>query len=151
LAADVRGILAIMKKRAYDSEQAYKKSVKPLALMFIIGGLMMFLNLQKFPDEFWSRFPVPLIHTVLLKKYFFHLIDFLFLFIGIGLLKRWRPAWYTLFVYLALGTLWLTIGIALDYFPNLPPKYLIIPLGLIINGGIGVGIYFATKPAFTEK
>jgi len=71
-----------------------------------------------------------------------------FLFIGIGLIKKYKPSWYALFVYIFFGSVWLSLGGLLGHIPTNVPGCLIAILTLLINGGMGTAIYFITKPVF---
>jgi hypothetical protein len=137
-------------RKMSKAEEAYRKSVKPLAYLFILGGIMMVQIFFVFPNDMWIEFPAPFFYSILSKKLLMIFVDLLFLFIGIGLLKRFKPAWYALFAYISIGSLWLALGGLFGYFPNQLPGYMLAILALIINGGIGTGIYFITKPAFIE-
>lgn len=136
------------KMKTYTPDEAYKKSVKPLSLFFIFGAIIMFINLRSLPAHFWDGMPVPFFHSVFSKIIFMHCLDALLLIIGIGLLKKWKFAGYILFGYLAIGTLWVSAGVLFDYFPDLPSKFVVIPLVFFINGMIGLGLYAAIKPVF---
>jgi hypothetical protein len=133
------------------AEKAYKYSVKPLGYFFILGGIMMVQIFFVFPNEMWMEFPAPFLHSVFSKKILMVFVDLLFLFIGIGLLKRFKPAWYALLAYISIGSFWLALGGLFGYFPNQQlPGYMLAMLVLVINGGIGTGIYFITKPTFID-
>ncbi len=132
------------------SDQAFRQSVRPLGLFFLLASIMMIQVFFVFPDEDWSQFPFPFLHSVVGKKLLIAFSDVLLFYIGFGLLRKWKIAWYTLFVYIISGTIWIALGAIFDYFPGNVPKYLMGMAAILINGGIAIGIYFATRPAFVN-
>jgi hypothetical protein len=65
--------------------------------------------------------------------------------IGLGLRRRSTIAWYCLFLYTLIGTIWHVVAGLLDQ------QFVCLIASPAINGPIAVGIYFATRPAFLCK
>lgn len=132
-------------------DKTYRKSVKPLAGLFIITALMQFLAVQAFPLDIINTLQIPLIHTAIAKLYVVRFVNFILVFIGVGLYKKWKIAWYSLFGYITIGTLWAIDGIVDGYFSLSSSKIVDISLLIIAIAVTALGLYLATKDAFVYK
>ena len=65
--------------------------------------------------------------------------------IGLGLCRRSKIAWYGLFLYTIIGTIWHVLAGMLD------PQLVCLVASPAINGPIAVGIYFVTRPVFLRE
>jgi hypothetical protein len=131
------------------TEQAFKTSVRPLAVLFILQSIGLLFIFTSWPAEQLSKAPTPFIPDPI-KKYFLIANALLLLIIGIGLFLRSRPIWFVFLGYLVLSPIWLISGIVFGYFPGAEPKALIIPLAAVFAIVVSLGLYFVTKPAFKK-
>jgi hypothetical protein len=120
----------------YGPEDAYRKSVRPIALFCLLGGLV-FLPTSVFAPT--HSIHVPSVEDSLVKRFLFGGAAIWLILVGIGLLRRMRFAWYGLFAYITVFACLLSI-LETSLFSQ---------IGSIIFGSVMiVGIYLATCPTF---
>jgi hypothetical protein len=124
----------------YTSERAWRFSVLPLGLLFILGGIVLIAGAIWMPsDELF----VPPFQEPSLKRAVLAGLAIPVCMIGLGLCWRNKIAWYALFLYLVVGTIWHVVAGVFD------PRFIALAIGSpVLNGAIAVGIYYATKPVF---
>jgi hypothetical protein len=138
-----------MTKPPYTPELAYKKSVRPLAIFFILFGVII-LVMSCVPRVHISGLPA--VQNELARRIISGSVGLLNVLIGVGLYWRSRFAWYSMFAYIIIGT---AVMLAAQFFgrPDSPepPIDMTAMTALILfalNGGIAFGLYVATKPVF---
>jgi hypothetical protein len=138
----------LMGEREYTVEQAYRKSVRPLAVFFALFGFLFFVGSLVDGDHIHLS---SLIQSDLAKRTLCGVIGILCMFIGLGLNRRSRLAWYMMFAYINFGTAFFVLAIFLadDMNRGLPPLAE-ATLAIAFNGVIGVGLYFVTRPVFNR-
>ncbi len=135
-----------MGEKEHTAEQAYRKSVRPLAVFFAFCGFLLFVvSLVDGKHIHLSS----LVQNDFAKRTLFGGVGILCIFIGLGLYRRSRLAWYMMFAYIIFGTAFFVLVVFLDadMYRGLPPLAE-ASLAIAFNGVIGVGLYFVTKPVF---
>ena len=130
-----------MARTHYGPEEAYRKSVRPLAVFLVFVGVVFLLASVLLPV---GDIVLPPVEKPLAKRLTLATVAVLSGLIGIGLYRRSRVAWYGLFAFIALGTVF-----AATSWVHMTSSYLVPLTGIAINVVVGVGIYFATRPAFS--
>ena len=138
-----------MGQRPYTPERAYRVSVLPLGVFFIVGGAFSLVASFVLPIV-W----LPFVHDERMARFLFAGVSLLLGGIGVGLVLKSKAAWYALFAWWVLGTVWPVAGWLFD-----PPariwaemsdaaRWFYPVFGLVLNGIFVVGLYVATRPAF---
>lgn len=133
------------------SDKAFKASVRPLGGLLILQSVGLLYVFSTWPADTLNRVPLPFVPDYF-KQYFLITCALLILIIGIGLFLRLRPLWYLFVSYLIVGPIWLILGVAFDFFPDIgASKGILIPLMALVSVLVGGGLYIVTKPAFIRK
>ena len=136
-----------MSRKPYTPERAFRVSVMPLSIFFIVSGAV-FVIVAAFVDGRFIHMP-PFGPTG--AKVAFGLVGLVLIIVGAGMLRRSRLAWYGMFAYLALGGIWyLALGVAFLISPPGEPEpgALFYLAGVAWTTLIGTGLYFVTYPVF---
>ena len=134
-----------MGRKPYTPERAYRLSVRPLAIFFMAGGALVAIGSCVLPIT-W----VPFVRDEWLKRLVMLASCLVSIAIGVGLYRRSKMAWYAMFAWITLGTLWTVAGSILDPWIG-DARWPVAAYGVIVNGAFGVGSYFATRPVFIRK
>jgi hypothetical protein len=139
-----------MVRKPYTPERAFRISVVPLSIFFIVGGAV--LAIAAAVRDGRSVYMPPLGPTG--AKLALGAVGLALVAIGAGMLLKLRLAWYGLIAYLALGGVWnLVLGIG---FAVTPPDggrpgalfhFLAAALAVLFGGGL----CFVTRPVFRGK
>ena len=132
------------------SEKAYRSSVRPLAFLLFLNGVGLIFAVSTWPAGRFATMPLPFIASSKLKMYFLLFLGFFNIVLGVGLYFRSRAIWQAFLGYLIIVPVWLILGIVFGYFSEIGPKNIIVPLATIFSFGLGIGLYFVTKPAFAK-
>lgn len=136
-----------MEVRTMDSGRAYRTSVVPLSVLLMLGGMISATLAWVVRAPITS--PFPFIESEALNRHLFGIAGLACVGIGVGLLFRNRVAWYALLAYVGCAVLLLAVSV-LDA-RIVASRGLAFPiLGSLINAAIGVGLYFALRPAFVD-
>ncbi len=126
---------------------AYRTSVLPLSIFLALGGVI--LAAMAWVVRVPITWPFPFIEHEAVNRHLFGIVSLVCSGIGVGLLFRSRVAWYALLAYMGAGVLLPAISIFDDH--AVASRSLAFPiLGSLLNGVIGVGLYFALRPAFVD-
>lgn len=132
-----------MARKPYTPERAYRVSVRPLAVFFVVSGVALSLAVILFRDE--AIFLPPFEGAA--KRIVGALIGIFVGAIGLGLYFRRKIAWYAMLGYFILGTPWSTWAFATASEGMALPVAFVVA-GPLLNVGIAIGLYFVTKPVF---
>ena len=132
-----------MVRKPYTPGRAYRLSVRPLAIFFVLFAVAFSAAMTLFRDE--AIFLPPFEGVA--KRAVGIVIGLFVGAIGVGLYLKLKVAWYALFAYIILGTPWMTWAFATA--PEPPPVAFLIACP-IFNAGLAVGLYFATRPVFAR-
>ncbi len=130
----------------YTAERAYRVSVRPLAALMIIGGLVFPAVAMLSP--YVPR--MPFAESAAAKRILMAVFGFFLLPIGIGLWLKLKVAWYAMFVYIVGGTIFNVIGFWLCTPADNGGGVLLGLVGILLNGVLTVGLYFVTRPVFAR-
>ncbi len=134
-----------MARKPYTPERAYRVSVRPLAIFFVVAGVAFCLAMILFRDEAIFLPPFEGI-----AKWAVGILIALFIgAIGVGLYFRSKIAWYAMLAYFILGTPWAAWALATVPEEMAPPVAFVVA-GPLLNVGIAVGLYFVTRPVFVR-
>jgi len=131
-----------------NPEKTYRTSVIPLSAFLVLCGVILAPFAWVVPAPITS--PFPFIESEALNRHLFGIAGLTCVGIGVGLFYRNRFAWYALLAYLTVGTLLPAIS-ALDARTVALRGFAFPILGTLLNGTIGVGIYFVVRPAFGQE
>jgi hypothetical protein len=133
-------------KRKYTAEKAYRIAVRPLSIFLVLAGTTLAVCSWIVRVPITS--PFPFVESEVVNRHAFGLVGLACVIIGLGLMVRNRFAWYGLIVYLVIGV----VIPAMLFFDaqSVTRLGLAFPIiSIIMNSCIGIGIYFALRPAFT--
>lgn len=125
--------------------RTYRTSVVPLSAFLVMGGMILAACAWVFRAPIAS--PFPFIESEALNRHLYGVASLACVGIGVGLFFRNRVAWYALLVYLSVGVLLPAIS-ALDARTVASRGFAFPILGSLLNGAVGVGLYFVLRPAF---
>ncbi len=130
-----------------DPGRAYRTSVVPFSIFLMLGGGFFAFLMGGMRVPITS--PFPFIVSDALNRFIFVVVGLVCVAIGIGLIFRSRVAWYALLVFLVIGVVLPVISVLDARILQMTGfKYPIF--GVLLNGAIGIGIYFAMRPAFSH-
>ena len=130
-----------------DPGRAYRTSVVPLSTLFMLGGV--FAAVLAWVVRVPITSPFPFIESDDLNRYLLGIVGLVCVVIGIGLIFRNRVAWYGLLVFLCVGVV-LPVISAFDARIVAMAGFEYPILGGLLNAVIGIGIYIALRPAFSD-
>ncbi len=130
-----------------DPGRAYRTSVVPLSIFLMLGGV--FAAVSVWVVRAPITLPFPLIESDDLNRHLFGSVSLACVAIGIGLILRNRLAWYALLVFLCIGVV-LPVISALDARIVAMAGFEYPIFGGLLNAAIGIGIYIALRPAFSD-
>ncbi|MHC4505094.1 MAG: hypothetical protein ACYTFI_17450 [Planctomycetota bacterium] len=134
-----------MARRPYTPERAYRVSVVPLSIFFVIAGLVFFVVSLVVDGKYIFMPPLgPKTASVA-----FGGIGLFLAAVGVGLLFRLKTAWYAMLAYFILGAPWAAWSWATAPEEMAPPVAFVV-FGTLLNVGIAVGLYFVTRPVFVR-
>jgi hypothetical protein len=133
-------------KGKYTAERAFRIAVLPLSIFLVLAGTTLAVCFWVARVRITS--PFPFVESEVLNRHAFGLVSLACVIIGLGLMVRNRFAWYALLVYLVIGVV-IPAMLVFDA-RSVARQGVAFPIvSSIINGCIGIGIYFALRPAFT--
>jgi len=130
-----------------DPGRTYRTSVMPLSIFLVLGGTI--LAALAWVVRVPIALPFPFVESEALNRHLFGIASLACVGIGVGLLFRNRVAWYALLVYLGVGMFLPAIS-ALDAKAVALGGNAFPVLGTLLNGALGIGLYFALRPAFVD-
>lgn len=134
-------------KHKENHDLIYCTSVLPLSIFLALGGAILAAMAWVVRVPITS--PFPFIVSKAVNRHLFGTVSLACSGIGVGLLFRSRVAWYALLAYMGASVLLPAISVFDAH--TVASLGLAFPiLGGLLNGGLGVGLYFALRPAFME-
>ncbi len=130
-----------------NPERVYRTFVVPLSVFLVLCGMILAALAWVVRVSITS--PFPFVESEALNRHLFGIASVACVGIGVGLLFRNRFAWYALLVYLSFGALLPAIS-ALDATAVAMRGFAFPILGSLLNGAIGVFLYFVLRPAFGD-
>ena len=134
-----------MARKPYTPERAYRVSVVPLSIFFVIAGVVFFVVSLVVDGRHIFMPPLgPEAASVVFGGAGLFLAT-----VGAGMLFKLKIAWYAMLAYLVLGTPWATWAFATA------PEHMACPTAFVVaiplfNVGVAVGLYFVTRPVFVR-
>lgn len=127
--------------------RTYRTLVIPLSALLIFGGAVV--AACAWAGRIRITAPFPFVTDEMANRHMLGALGLTCLAIGIGLFRRSRFAWYALLAYLGIGTA-LPVLSLIDEQVIDTMGYAFPVFGSILNGAIGVTIYYAMRSAFVQ-
>jgi len=127
----------------YTPERAYRWSVLPFGMLLIAGGIAALLAPLYVPSDLLRLSEKPFTNSWM-GRAGINAFCILQILIGIGFCLRSKVAWWSYFAFLLAATVWqAAFGVDNSHIAG-------VVLAFAFNIPFGIGIYFATKPAFAS-